>query len=202
MSVHRKKGDRHEADFYSTPLPLVEKMVEIAALWAPSPETVLEPGCSTAAPFLAAARKKWPEAAVLGIDFLPKELAVESPAGAVLQFETDYLTWEAPHPFDLVITNPPFSLAEEFLLTSLRQLTLEGIAVYLLRLGWLGSQGRYKRLHGPYPPRAVYVLPARPSFTSDNGTDAEEYAIYIYGASPANKTELAWAPWDKPKKRR
>ena len=49
----------------------------------------------------------------------------------------------------------------------------------LLRLNWLGSEDRaaWLRRHPP----SVYVLPNRPSFVEGGGTDATEYAWFIWG---------------------
>jgi predicted RNA methylase len=79
----------------------------------------------------------------------------------------DYLNWgERPalthgdtKPFDLVIGNPPFSLALEFVQVSLK---LAPVVAFLLRLPWLASQGRADFLRQKTP--SVYVMPKRPEF--------------------------------------
>lgn len=72
-------------------------------------------------------------------------------------------------PYDLIITNPPYSLA---------LCAPHGAVVMLLRVNWLGGQERapWMRLHTP----SLYVSPRRPSFT---------------GAGSA-ATEYAWMTWD------
>lgn len=83
---------------------------------------------------------------------------------------------------DLVITNPPYSLAMEFVERALAEVVPGGTLAMLLRLGWLSSQKRatFLREHTP----SVYVLPRRPSFTG-LGTDSADYAWMVWrtGAS-------------------
>ena len=79
---------------------------------------------------------------------------------------------------DLIITNPPFSLAMEFLKKSLHE---SGTVVYLLRLNFLGSQKR-RLFWQTCKPTHLYVLSKRPSFTG-HGTDATEYAWFCWDDS-------------------
>jgi len=87
----------------------------------------------------------------------------------------DYLTTRHPERFDLIITNPPFSLAMEFLLKLLDE---ADTVIYLLRLNMLGSQAR-RDFWNNRPPTHLFPLARRPSFTG-NGTDATEYAWFAW----------------------
>ena len=71
--------------------------------------------------------------------------------------------------YDLIVTNPPFKLAMEFVKQSFKE--ARSVAM-LLRLNWLASASRqeWMRMHTP----DVYVLPNRPDFTGSGG-DATEY---------------------------
>lgn len=53
---------------------------------------------------------------------------------------------DAPFPIDWVITNPPFTLAEDFLYRGL-EIAREGVAL-LLRLSWMEGVERYQRIFG------------------------------------------------------
>jgi hypothetical protein len=77
--------------------------------------------------------------------------------------------------YSAVVTNPPYSLAEEFVRACL---PLARHVAMLLRLNWLASSKRssWLREHAP----DVYVLPDRPSFTG-GGSDACEYAWMVWG---------------------
>lgn len=76
---------------------------------------------------------------------------------------------------DLIVTNPPFSIALDFLEKSLRE---SKTVVYLLRLNFLGSQKR-QEFWKKNPPSHLFTLSKRPSFTG-KGTDATEYAWFVW----------------------
>lgn len=77
---------------------------------------------------------------------------------------------------DLILTNPPFSLALEFLKKSLSEAKT---VIYLLRLNFLGGIKR-KQFWDEHPPSHLYVLAKRPSFFDTGGTDATEYAWFCW----------------------
>lgn len=90
---------------------------------------------------------------------------------------------------DLVICNPPYSLAREFV-TTYRY--VGRTSAFLLRLGFLASQSR-----APWwaedPPAHVLVLPSRPSFTGDGKSDSADYAWVVFkGKTPKGYTRLDW----------
>lgn len=74
---------------------------------------------------------------------------------------------------EVVLTNPPFSLAERFVRQSMM---LAPVVAMLLRLNWLaGPRAEWLRESMP----DVFVLPNRPSFTG-GGTDATEYCWAVF----------------------
>ena len=79
--------------------------------------------------------------------------------------------------YDLIFTNPPYSLAEEIITHALETWS-KATVVMLLRLNFLGSQKR-KPFWDKYPVSELYVLSKRPSFTG-KGTDATEYAWFVW----------------------
>lgn len=84
---------------------------------------------------------------------------------------------------DVLIMNPPFSLAIDF---ACRATTWARWVVMLQRLNWFGSQKRRAFLQSHAPD--VYVLPKRPSFRPDGQTDSIEYAWFVW--SPMNSTPV------------
>ncbi len=78
---------------------------------------------------------------------------------------------------DFIITNPPFSLAQEFVTHAL---TLSDDIMMLLPLGFLGAQKR-REWFVANEPAALFVLSKRPSFTDDGRTDAADYAWFYWG---------------------
>jgi hypothetical protein len=109
----------------------------------------------------------------------------------------DYLTEEYDEYFDLIVTNPPFSLAKEFIEKSLR----EGRSVwYLLRINFLESKDRAEWWQGKEPTHLL-TLSARPSFTG-KGTDATAYAWFGWDYASVCKLNpgIHVLPYYKPKK--
>lgn len=85
----------------------------------------------------------------------------------------DFFEWNEGT--DLILTNPPFSIAQDFIDHALAH---SNTTIMLLRLNYLGSITRH-----PWwkknTPTALHVLSKRPSFTG-KGTDATEYAWFIW----------------------
>jgi len=84
--------------------------------------------------------------------------------------------------YDLILTNPPFSLALEFIKKSLE---ISDTVILLLRLNFLGAQCR-KEFWQNNEPDTLYILSKRPSFTG-KGTDSTEYAWFVWDKT--NKIE-------------
>ena len=106
----------------------------------------------------------------------------------------DYLRTPLPL-VDVVITNPPFSLFESFLLKTMAELKPDGTVCYLLRNNTMGSKKRrvFWSIIGE-PTHQITIVP-RPSFTS-GGTDSAEYSWYCWDFGnriPANKID--WIYW-------
>jgi hypothetical protein len=85
----------------------------------------------------------------------------------------DFFEWSSS--VDLILTNPPFSLANEFIDHSVKH---ANTVFMLLRLNYLGSIKRYD-WWVKNAPVALYVLSKRPSFTG-SGTDATDYAWFVW----------------------
>lgn len=90
----------------------------------------------------------------------------------------DFLQYEPFERFDVAITNPPYTLAMDFVQKALEHAS---VVVMLLRLPWLASQKRSAWLKEHCPD--VYVLPKRPSFTG-GATDATDYAWMVWTQLP------------------
>jgi len=90
-----------------------------------------------------------------------------------IQLGDDFFDYEGS--VDLVFTNPPFSLAQEFIKKALKH---ADTVIMLLRLNFLGSQKRNK-FWIENEPDALFILSKRPSFTG-KGTDSAEYAWFVW----------------------
>ena len=98
--------------------------------------------------------------------------------------------WPGPARFDLVITNPPFSLAYEFARVAMR---MSDCVILLVRLGWLASEKRAEWLRD-HPPRLL-VLPNRPRFVAGkHTTDQTDYGWLCWGLGDPTVEILATTP--------
>lgn len=97
---------------------------------------------------------------------------------------------------DWVITNPPFRLAEEFVLRSL-EVARMGVAV-LVRTVFLESVGRYERLFKVHPPSAfaqfVERVPMVKGRLDAKATTATGYAWLVWEHGSPNDTKVKWIP--------
>jgi hypothetical protein len=148
-------GDRSENDYYPTPLQCIDPL--IALIDWDAVKSFREP-CRGRAKMI--------------FDRVP----MDNKQWAEIDEGVDYLG-EAFDDVDLIITNPPFSIALDFLTQSLGE---SQTVCYLLRLGFLGSIDRHAFWKAnPLTHLAVISEKGRPSFTG-KGTDNSEYAWFIW----------------------
>lgn len=175
MSATNRGAVRNEADFYPTPAWCVHRLLERAVL--PGGEW-LEPAVGGGA-IVAAVNAVRGDVAWTAID-----TRVVSPldAYAATFFSADFLSTDPAPRWSTIITNPPFSLAFEFVQHALR---IAPYVVMLLRVNFLGSAKRSAFFRNEMPD--IYVLPNRPSFTG-KGTDATEYAWMVWTPESGRRT--------------
>ena len=94
---------------------------------------------------------------------------------------------------DAIITNPPYTFAEEFISHALTQAP---IVIMLLRLSFLESQGRARGLWKKHIPHRVYVCGKRPSMYKANYTGEKKggfvaYAWYVW-VRGSTEAKLEW----------
>ena len=107
----------------------------------------------------------------------------------------NFLEYNVPGKFDVLITNPPFYLAEEFVRKALSCATHVAM---LLRLAFLESRKR-EDFHKAHP-ADVYVLSRRPSFMANGATDNSAYAWFHWGPGCGGKWSILSTPQtNKPK---
>lgn len=148
----KRKSERREYDTYETPVWAVEALLEVIPI--DMKKKYMEP-CRASGRIY---------------NFLP----IGSAWGEIRQ-GVDYLTTEYNHT-DIIISNPPYSLAQEFVEKALRD---ADVVIMLLRLGFLESMKRWEWWQDN-PPTSLLVLSQRPSFTEDGKTDGSGYAWYVW----------------------
>lgn len=199
QSLDRLKSTRprRKNDFYETPIELC-----IAALCRlrddyydnTKPINILDPGAGGGV-WGKAANKIFPGIYVAGVEIENKE----EPPEYEYWLNEDYLHMDYMWQHGLIIGNPPYSLAEEFIRHSFTCLKDGGHILFLLRLAFLESKKRHFGLFTDHPLKQVYVLSRRPSFFSVDGkrktTDALSYAMFLWQKGWDGDTKLGWLYW-------
>lgn len=106
----------------------------------------------------------------------------------------DFLTWETNNKYDAIITNPPYSLAKEFIEKGLTLLNNNGQMAMFLKIQFLEGQKR-EELFNKYPPKYVYVFRNRMA-TWNNGQSLDPNT----GKKWATTMCHAWFIWEKDSK--
>jgi len=158
---------------------------------------IVDPGAGTGV-WGIAAKERW-NALLWGCDIrVLEQPSVYDEWHAKTNFVTSNKTPNA----DLVMGNPPYKFAEQFVRGAFAAVRNGGYILFLLRLAFLESQTRGNGLWKAYPPKEVYVLSARPSFINEGPkagkTDATVYGIFVWQKGWVGKSTLDWLDWTNP----
>ena len=100
--------------------------------------------------------------------------------------------------FDLIVTNPPFTYAEQFIEKAHGKLTPNGIGLFLCKYSiaaCLRRREMWKRVNL----REIWMLVPRPSFYGGS-SDACEYCYFIFDAGPVtDEVSFYWLMWKETK---
>lgn len=140
---------RAEDDFYATNPVDVERFLKAYGQIA---GTVLEPCIGQG--HIAKVLQAKGNVVIRGIDIKDRK------SGFTTEI-TDFLTCDSYNGvFDYVITNPPYSLAEEFIRKAMLCVKESGTVIMFLKLQFLEGTGR-QALFEVYPPKYIYVCRKR-----------------------------------------
>lgn len=191
MSATNRGGKRSPADNYPTLPFCIHRIIEALDL----PRGRWYEPCAGEGMLIHAVQDK-----LAGIEWFANEPRVEAlrllselvPTSRITQ--SDYLRLEAgPDDISVVITNPPFRIAEDFIHKTLAMFPRAHVVV-LLRLEFIAPASKNNRRHKlmtTYAPD-IYVLPNRPGFREDTGkrtpkkgsSDASEYCWICWRPVP------------------
>lgn len=174
MSATNRGAKRNDSDFYATPYECVYSLLDNIDI--SDDAIILETGAGSGN-IIKALRDR---------DYTNHIDAVELREYERVNLELwadnvvigNYLTMNNLPTYDLIIGNPPYSLAQEFIDKSLSLLKPGGRLIYLLRTNFLESKKRFKWWQDKLP-SGLYTLHKRPSFTG-KGTDATSYSWFIW----------------------
>lgn len=174
FSANNSKGQRKKSDFYETPYSITEHLLEVEPF--DYIKTVCEPACGNNA-ITNVLQKKWNDVTAYDIErnFL---------------FETNQ--------YDYIITNPPFSLAYEFICKA-KSIAREKFAM-LLPLSYLHGKKRHDDVYSDreYGLKKVYVFTRYPMLGDPLREDGKYntgmmvYAWYIFENHYSGLPTIDW----------
>lgn len=189
MPTTKRRVDSDGPDFYPTPAWCTEALLRVESFQG----DILEPACGDGAivKVLEDARYK-----VLASDLYNRGFG---------EFDVDFLQPLDFKLIDNIITNPPYALAEKFVLRAL-EITNYKIAL-LLRLAFFESITRYKNIFSVNPPTRVWVFSERvtmyPNGQQTAGSGTTAYAWFVWDRNDSRETQIGWIPpGSKPKARK
>ena len=182
------KNDRVDSDFYATDPKAVHKLL---LKYSINGSEILEP-CIGNGNIANAIKDFYNNKGlnITGVDIVDR--------GYPNTIVHDYLTWKTDKKFDCIITNPPYSLAKEFVEKSMTLLNDDydedgypnGQLIMFLKIQFLEGAKR-KELFEKYPPKYIYVFRNRMA-TWNNGEPLDPN-----GKRWATTMCHAWFIWEK-----
>ena len=181
MSSTNRGGRREPSDYYVTPLPTIRAFLKAwmrdVGLGTLTGLSILDPCAGGDAAHPMSYPTVLQEYGACPEDIFTVDIREDSRA----MIHADYLGVEFPLAGfvpDIAVSNPPFSLAGEFIRKALRDVAPGGWVVFLLRLNVYGGWDRYSRLWPEVGlPKLAYAHPYRIGFRPEEPrkTDSIEY---------------------------
>lgn len=194
IQTHAPLPERRTWDYYPTPQALCESALNNVLPSNFVPTVVHDPGAGTGR-WGDAVKMKYAESFLVGIEphFEPPENNNYNRWNK--QTYQDFLE-KSTSKADLIVGNPPYKFAMEFVTGALGSVNNGGYVVYLLRLVFLAGKKRAAGLWKTCPPETVWICNARPSFFENNKTNATDYAVYVWHKGGRKKPpQIRWLIW-------
>lgn len=175
MSATNRGSIRNESDFYITPEWCIDLFLK--EFGRPIGSEIFEP-CAGNGVIIKTLHRNFNSLTIKACEIREEEKNNLLNAGASEVYCYDFLKFEGSNPYiDLVITNPPYCIAQEIIEKSF-EYAPKAEVVMLLRLAFLESKKR-KKFWDKHPLTQLYPLLQRPSFTG-KGTDATAYGWFVW----------------------
>lgn len=204
ITTEKQMRARAEHDFYETSACTIEAYLKHENFDF-NRAFIIDPGAGNGI-FGKVLHNLYPDSYITGV-----EKYIENPLHKEQYDEWNTLDYEKYFPspsqyrsLNVVIGNPPYKIAEEFFWKSYALIQLQQYAtiIFLLRLGFLESETRYKSMYScGFKPSKVTVLNTRPSFTGDGHTYPAAFAFFRwnfwYGDVINDTSELDFLTYDR-----
>ena len=183
-------SDRRAYDAYPTPPATIQAALDRIPL---NPDRyILEP-CAGDGRILQACAAQWPRRELRAVEIDPQYEGALQAITATTHL-TDFRIWAQDYRQmfpdrqrcgpGLIISNPPFSIAQEILEACFLVARPTTPVVMLLRLSFLESAQR-KPFWDAHPLAGLYPLARRPSFTEDGHTLGQGFGWFVWQGSIA-----------------
>lgn len=175
MSATNRGAIRNGSDFYITPRKTISTFLDVFKLEGIE---IFEPTAGNGA-IVQELWLRYHAFCNITANDIRDEQAALLEAGADRVFNLDFLKCNGINPKpDVIITNPPFSIAQEIIEKCFEIAKPETEVIMLLRLAFLESKKR-REFWKKHPLTQLYPLIERPSFTG-RGTDATAYGWFVW----------------------
>ena len=170
--------ERVKDDYYATPYDSTRALLDNVKFYG----NFLEP-CVGGGHIAEIIKQYYPNEVLYAMDLVDR--------GYPNTLQADYLNYDfINQKFDNIITNPPYSLAQEFLEKSMNILSDAGKIAMFLKIQFLEGAKR-RELFKKYPPKYIYVFSKRQN-PWRNGSPIDE------NGKPWSSTMcFAWFVWEK-----
>jgi len=168
--------DRVEDDYYATPYEATKMLLDTIKFDGNFLEPCIGGG------HIAEIIKEYYNSEVFGSDLIDR--------GYPNTYVADFLTHNFDRKFDNIITNPPYSLAQEFLEKGMEVINNKGKIAMFLKIQFLEGAKR-REMFKRYPPKYVYVFSKRQN-PWRNGSQVNEK-----GKPWASTMCFAWFIWEQ-----
>ena len=169
--------DRVKNDYYATPYETTEALLNNVDFAG----SFLEP-CVGGGHIADVIKRYYPSSEIFTLDLIDRDY----PNTVV----GDFITYDFDRQFESIITNPPFSIAQEFLEKGMEVVKDNGKIAMFLKIQFLEGNKR-KEMFKKYPPKYVYVFSKRQN-PWRNGNPLDEK-----GKPWSSTMCFAWFVWEK-----
>lgn len=185
ISATNRGSKRIDSDFYATPLSTIANFLHSYNI---KNGNLLEP-CAGNGNIIKALRQFYGYSNhITACEIREEEIQNLKHNGANEVYIGDFLNYQPTTKFKTIISNPPYSIAQEIIEKCFEIADEDTEIIMLLRTAFLESKKRYN-FWQKHPLNGLYVLSQRPSFTG-KGTDATSYAWFIWNGNDKQEIKV------------